>query len=138
MIRARDIMHRGASWIDATDTVAEAARIMRHLDVGALPIRGDGDRMCGIVTDRDIVLRCVAAGLDPEMTLVKELAEGTPVWVDADAAIEEVLQRMEQHQIRRLPVVEHRRLVGMISQADLARHLSDGQVGEFVEAVCAG
>jgi CBS domain-containing protein len=110
---------------------------MRDLDVGSLPICGDDDRLHGIITDRDIVIKCVAGGADPAAVTAGELAQGKPVTVEAGADISDVLQAMEARQIRRVPVIDNHRLVGMISEADLARHLPRQAVGEFVEAVCA-
>jgi CBS domain-containing protein len=110
---------------------------MRELDVGALPICGDDDRLHGIITDRDIVLKCVAAGGDPQTMTAGELAQGTPITIEADADVQQVLHAMEEHRIRRLPVIDKHRLVGLISEADLARHLPEEQVGHFVEMICA-
>jgi CBS domain-containing protein len=137
MTTARDIMHAGATCIDEHETLQNAAQQMRDLDVGSLPIRGDDDRLRGIVTDRDIVTKCIARGADPASTTAGELAEGMPVTVGPQADVAEVLHVMEEHQIRRLPVIENQQPVGMISQADLARHLSGTSVGECVEAICA-
>ena len=137
MTTARDIMHVGAECIDEHETLARAARRMRDLDVGALPICGDDDRLTGIITDRDIVIRCVAAGRDPEAVTAGDLALGRPYTVDADADVSQVLQVMEEHRIRRLPVIDNTRPVGMISEADLARHLPEQSIAEFVEVICA-
>ena len=137
MTTARDIMHVGAECIGEHETLAQAARRMRDLDVGALPVCGDDDRLHGIITDRDIVVRCVAAGGDPETVTAGDLAQGKPFTIDADASTGQVLQVMEEHRIRRLPVIDNHRLVGMISEADLARHLPEQSVAEFVEAICA-
>ncbi|MBB1251895.1 CBS domain-containing protein [Streptomyces alkaliterrae] len=135
MTTAKDIMHPGAQWIPATETLDRAAQLMRDLDVGALPVSDADERLCGIVTDRDIVVKCVAAGHDPANTTCEELCAGTPRWIDAGADISEVLDEMRSHQIKRLPVIENKRLVGMISEADLAHHLSDDQIAAFVESV---
>jgi len=107
------------------------------LDVGALPICGDDDRLHGIITDRDIVLKCVAAGTDPNTMTAGDLAQGSTYHVDSSASVEQVVTVMEEHQIRRLPVLDEHRLVGMISEADIARHLPEHAVGAFVEAICA-
>lgn len=138
MTTARDIMHTGAECIGEHQTLQQAARRMRDLDVGALPISGDDDRLHGIITDRDIVTKCIASGTDPATVRAGQLAQGTPVTVDSAADVGEVLHLMEEHQIRRLPVIDSHRLVGMITEADLARHLPEQSVGQFVEAVCAG
>jgi CBS domain-containing protein len=137
MTTARDIMHPGAECIGATESLAAAARKMRALGVGALPICGQDDRLHGIVTDRDIVVKCVAEGGDPAQVQAGDLAQGKPVWVDATAEVREVLTRMEEHHIKRLPVIDNQRLVGMISEADLARNLGEHELAEFVEKVYA-
>ncbi|MGW0394525.1 CBS domain-containing protein [Streptomyces sp. NPDC003042] len=137
MTTAGEIMHPGAQWIPATETLDRAAELMDQLNVGALPISDANERLCGILTDRDIVVGCVAKGLDPSRTTAGDMAQGTPRWVDAGADVSEVLEEMQSHQIKRLPVIENKRLVGMISEADLAKHLSDGQIAHFVEAVYA-
>lgn len=134
---ARDVMHVGAECIGEHETLQYAARRMRDLDVGALPICGDDDRLHGIITDRDIVTRCVAQGTDPAAITAGEFAKGAPVTIDSTADVTEVLNVMEEHRIRRLPVTESQRIVGMISEADLARHLPEQSVGHFVEAICA-
>ncbi|MCK8669576.1 CBS domain-containing protein [Rhodococcus sp. HM1] len=137
MTTAREIMHAGATCIGEHETLEYAAQQMRELDVGSLPICGDDNRLHGIITDRDIVLKCVARGLDPTMMTAGDLAQGKPCTVDADADIDDVLTIMEEHRIRRLPVISDHRLIGMISEADLATHLPEEQVGRFVESICA-
>ncbi|MCX5306350.1 CBS domain-containing protein [Streptomyces sp. NBC_00160] len=137
MTTAADIMHPGAQWIPATETLDRAAQLMARLNVGALPISDADERLCGIITDRDIVVNCVARGHDPEKVTCGELAQGTPRWIDAGADVGDVLEEMQSHQIRRLPVIRDKRLVGMISEADLAQHLSDDQMATFVEKVYA-
>lgn len=138
MTTARDIMHPGAQWIPATESLDRAAQLMRELNVGALPVSDRNERLCGIVTDRDIVVKCVAAGHDPSRVTAGDLCEGTPRWISTEASVEEVLQQMESHQIRRLPVIDgDKQLVGMISEADIARHLPDDKVAEFAERIYA-
>lgn len=135
---AGDMMHAGAECISEHDTLQMAAQRMRDLDVGCLPICGDDDRLHGIITDRDIVLRCCAEGRDPATMTAGELAGRTPVWVSADADEDAVLRLMAEHRIKRLPVIDERRLVGMISEADVARHLPDDKVAMMAEAIYAG
>ncbi len=137
MTTAKDIMHAGAAWIPEGVMLDRAAQLMRELDVGALPISDEHERLCGILTDRDIVVRCVALGRDPARVTAGELAQGTPRWIAADADVSHVLREMMDHRIRRLPVIEDKRLVGMISEADLAQHLSDQQVGDWAEKIYA-
>jgi CBS domain-containing protein len=132
---ARDIMHAGAECIGEDETVATAAQRMRDLGVGSLPICGKDDRLHGILTDRDITIKCTAEGRDPAQVRAGDLAQDTLFWVDATAEIGEVLHQMEDHRVKRLPVIENHRLVGMISEADLARHLDEHRLAEFVEKV---
>lgn len=136
MTTAGEIMHMGVECISEHQTLGEAARKMRELHIGALPICGDDNRLQGIITDRDIVVRCIAEGRDPHSVTARELAQGTPVWVSEDAPVEEVVGLMSQHKIRRLPVLnEEHELVGIISEADVATHLSEHEVSEFAAAV---
>lgn len=137
MTTAGDIMHRGAQWIPAHETLDRAAQLMRELNVGALPISDENERLCGILTDRDIVVGCVALGHDPAQVTAGDMAQGTPRWIEADADVGDVLNEMQTHRIRRLPVIEDKRLVGMISEADLARHLTDDQIATWAENVYA-
>jgi CBS domain-containing protein len=137
MTTAREIMHAGAECIGERETLAQAAQRMRDLDVGALPVCGDDGRLRGIITDRDIVLKCVATGSCSGTVTAGDLAQGEPFTIGADASTEEVLGVMKEHRIRRLPVIDNDQPVGMISEADLARHLPEQSIAEFVEAVCA-
>ena len=133
---ARDVMTEGAECVSENDTVATAAQRMASLDVGSLPICGDDDRLKGMVTDRDIVVKVVATGQDPQQVTVATLAEGSEVvTVGADDPLEEARRTMEQHQVRRLPVIDGHRLVGMVSQGDLAKALPDEQTGKLVESI---
>jgi len=133
--QARDIMHPGAECIGEGDSVAAAAQKMRDLGVGSLPICGADDRLHGILTDRDIVLRCIAEGRDPAQVRAGDLAQETLFWAEASASVGEVLHQMEDHQVKHLPVIENHRLVGIITEADLARHLDEHRLAEFVEKV---
>lgn len=137
MTTARDVMHAGAKCIGEDESLYKAAQMMRDLEVGSLPICGRDNRLHGIITDRDIVLRCCAEGRDPAEVKAGELAQGKPHWVDANSDMSKVLSMMEQHQIRRVPVIAEHQLVGMISEADLARHLTDEQLAHFVESIYA-
>ena len=135
MATARDIMTPDATCAGINDTLREAAQKMRDLDVGALPICGDDDRLAGMITDRDIVVKCIAEGQDPDQTKVADLAEGKPVTIGADDPVEDILRTMTEHGVRRLPVIDGQQLVGMVSQADVARNLPEDRVGDLVEAI---
>ncbi|MFE9247453.1 CBS domain-containing protein [Streptomyces sp. NPDC007088] len=137
MTNAADIMNRGAQWIPAHETLDRAAQVMRDHRLGALPIADADERMQGILTDRDIVVDCVAKGHDPAKVTAGDMARGTPRWIPADADLEEVLSEMREHRVRRLPVIEGKRLVGMISEADLAAHLSGEQFAAWASRVYA-
>ncbi len=133
MTTAGDIMHRGAQWIPAHETLDRAAQLMRELGVGALPISDENERLCGILTDRDIVIGCVAVGHDPARVTAGEMAQGTPRWIDASADVDDVLHEMREHQIRRLPVVEiasatARVDLGVGAEGVIGRRPAGGQV----------
>jgi|SRR3954454_16301686 len=135
MTTAREIMSGGAECASVQDTLTAAAKKMRDLGVGALPICGDDEKLQGMITDRDIVVRCIAEGGDPNSTKVSELAEGKPVTIGADDSVEETLRTMTEHGVRRLPVIDGHKLVGIVSQADVARHLPDESIGQLVESI---
>ncbi len=135
MSTAREIMTSGVECADENESLADASRKMRDLDVGALPICGEDNRLKGMITDRDIVVRCVAEGQDPQEVRVSELAEGEPVTIGADDSIDEVLATMKQHKVRRLPVIDGHDLVGVVSQADVARNIDESKVGDLVESI---
>ena len=135
MSKARDLMHEGAQCVGENGTLSRAAEMMRDLHVGALPICGEDGRLHGIITDRDIVVRAIAEGYDPDTATAGDLSQGTPIWVDADADTDEIIDLMIESGIRRLPVIEDKRIVGMISEADLAQSLPDTQLKRLVEAV---
>jgi len=121
--------------IDAEKPVAYAAKMMRDEDVGLAPIV-QGDRLVGTLTDRDIAIRVVAEGRDPESTTVREVASTDLVTIDPEQSLDEALRLMAQHQVRRLPVVEEDgRLVGVLAQADVARHGEDSETGQVVERI---
>ncbi|WP_433427710.1 CBS domain-containing protein [Nonomuraea sp. CA-141351] len=134
--KARDVMHEGVQCIGEHESLRVASQMMCDLGVGALPICGDDDRLEGMITDRDIVVLCCAHGKDIDQTTAGELARGL-VWVDADASLEEALFKMEQRHIKRLPVMEDHHVVGIISEADLAKELPDNKLAEFVHRVYA-
>ncbi len=135
MTTAREIMTNDTQCVGENQTLADAARLMRELNVGALPICGEDNRLKGMVTDRDIVVKCVASGDDPRQVKASALATGKPVTVGADDEIEVALRTMSDHQVRRLPVIDGHDLVGIISQADIARNLPDEKIGDLVEAI---
>jgi CBS domain-containing protein len=131
MSKAKEIMHRGAECVAASGTLETAARMMRDNHIGSLPVCGLDSRLQGIITDRDIVVKCLAEGRDPKETTAGDLAQGKPVWAGANAGDGDVLRLMEEHHIRRLPVIGEQQIIGMISEADLAARLPAAKVAEF-------
>jgi CBS domain-containing protein len=130
-----EVMTSNPCAIDADKPVAYAAKMMRDEDVGLAPIV-EGDRLIGTVTDRDIAIRVVAEGKDPQTTPVREIASTKLVTADPDQDLDEAVRLMAQHQIRRLPVVEQDgRLIGVLAQADIARAGEDRKTGELVEEI---
>ena len=135
MTTARDIMTGSAECASESETLVDAARKMKDLDVGSLPICGEDDRLKGVITDRDIVVNCIADGRDPSSVKVIEMGDGKPVTIGADDSVDEILRTMTEHAVRRLPVIDGDRLVGVVSQADLAKNLPEDKVGDLVEAI---
>lgn len=135
MATAREIMTANVECVQEGETLSVAAKKMRDLDVGSLPICGNDNRLKGMLTDRDIVVRCLADGGDPTSMTAGELAQGEVVTIGADDSAEEALQVMKTNQVRRLPVIDGHDLVGMIGLADIARSLSEDKLGDVVEAI---
>ena len=136
--KARDVMSGGAECIGENETVLEAARKLAQLDVGAMPICGEDNRLKGMLTDRDIVVKVLARDRDPSSTKAGEVADQPEVvTIGADDSVDEALRTMKDHKVRRLPVIDGHDLIGVVSQADLAQALEDGEVGELVEAISA-
>lgn len=131
----RELMTEGPRTATPEDDVATVARWMRDEDAGALPVV-EGDRLVGMLTDRDVVVRVVAEGRDPASTRVGEVASRRLVTIDPQQDADEALRLMAQHQVRRLPVVEEDgKLVGVVAQADMAREADPTSVGEAVDRI---
>jgi CBS domain-containing protein len=131
----REVMSSNPCTIDADKPVSYAAKMMRDEDVGLAPIV-EGDRLVGTLTDRDIAIRVVAEGRDPDSTAVKDVASTDVVTVDPEQDLDAALSLMAEHQVRRLPVVEEDgRVVGVVAQADVARQSDDRKTGEVVERI---
>ncbi|GAB3285800.1 CBS domain-containing protein [Parasphingorhabdus pacifica] len=137
MTTARDIMERGAQCVRTDQTAADAARMMTDLGVGALPICGKDQKIKGVITDRDLVIKVVGQGRDAGTFPAGDLNQSEAITVGADDPAEEVLATMTRHQVRRLPVIDQDKLVGMVSVADVARSLPQPEVGGLVEALSA-
>ncbi|GGR63802.1 CBS domain-containing protein [Streptomyces roseolus] len=135
MTTAREIMTAGAECVGANETVLDAARKLTELGVGALPICGTDEKLKGMLTDRDIVVKVLGAGKDPAQVKAGDLAQGEAVTIGADDDAEEILRTMSEHKVRRLPVIDGHTLVGIVAQADVARALSDPQVGDLLQAL---
>jgi CBS domain-containing protein len=128
----RDVMTARPRCAAPDTPLTEVAQLMETQDVGAIPVL-DGERLAGMITDRDIVMRAIAKGKDPRGMATEEISSGELVTVGPDHDLSEALQLMAQHQVRRLPVVDdENRLVGMVSQADIALEAKDESVGEML------
>lgn len=135
MVIAREIMHTDVQGVRSDESLAAAAMKMRDLHVGALPVVSADNQLEGLITDRDIVVRGLAEGRSPESTTAAALIRESPISVDADSDVGEVLYTMEQNKVRRVMVVDGQRVVGIISEANLATHLDPSRVGEFAASV---
>jgi CBS domain-containing protein len=130
----RDAMTEDPRSIGASASVVEAARLMRERDIGSLPITDD-EKLVGMITDRDITTRVVAEAADPKLTSVGDVYSRDLISVEPDEDLDEALRLMARHQVRRLPVVENGRLVGVVAQADIALRENEKKTGELVEAI---
>lgn len=130
----RDVMTSNPTSCEPTTSVVDAAKVMAQEDVGPVPVV-EGGRVVGIVTDRDLVVRVIAEGRDPNSTTLGEVVSSDLVTVQPDTQLTEALQLMAQNQVRRLPVVEGDQLVGIVAQADVARAADEEQTGEVVQQI---
>ncbi|MDQ1445172.1 MAG: hypothetical protein QOI20_1636 [Acidimicrobiaceae bacterium] len=131
-------MTPGAEYLRLDTTIQDAARTMASNDIGAMPVCGDDGKLQGMLTDRDITIKVVAAAMDPASTTVSDVIDPTEVvTIGADDPVEEALRTMKEHKVRRLPVIDGANLVGMVSQADIATNLPEDKVGELVEVISA-
>jgi CBS domain-containing protein len=134
--KARDIMTPECKCVGENDSIVDAAKQLADLDVGSMPICGEDNRLKGMLTDRDIVVKVIAEGKDPSSTKAGELAtQGEVVTIGADDSIDEALRTMTEHKVRRLPVIDGHDCVGIISQADIATNIDEEKVGDLVEAI---
>jgi len=135
MQTARDIMTKGSEYLKEDDSAADAARRLADQSIGAVPVCDASGHLRGVVSDRDLVVEVLAAGKDPRTTKLIDLVHGEAVTIGADDSIEEAIQTMQSHKVRRLPVIDGTELVGMLSQADIARFCPPEQAGQLVAAI---
>jgi CBS domain-containing protein len=141
-VRARDVMTRTVVCVTPYDKVEHAALIMRECDCGSLPVVNKEGRLRGMVTDRDITVRLVAERIDMRRARVADCMTGEAFFCHENDSIEECMRRMAIHQVRRLPVVDDRnRVVGIVSQGDLAQHAGEhpgwGERRAIADAICS-
>lgn len=120
-MKIRDVMTSPAIRIGRTETVEVAARTLARYNIGALPVCGSDGKVCGVVTDRDLVTRCMASGSNPAQTRVEQVMSGNVVGIPADMEAGEAARLMARKQVRRLPVLEQGKLKGMVSLGDLSK-----------------
>ena len=135
MTTAREIMTPDVTCVGEKETLADAAKKMADLGVGSLPICGEDNRLKGMLTDRDIVVKALAKGRNAADVTAGELAEGKPVTIGADDDAQEILRTMSEYKVRRLPVIDGHQLIGIVAVADVARALPDRPVGDLIDAV---
>ncbi|MDQ3916762.1 MAG: CBS domain-containing protein [Actinomycetota bacterium] len=134
---AREIMTGSAECIGENDSIVDAAKMMAKGDIGAMPICGEDNRLKGMLTDRDIVVKVLAEGRDPSQVRAGELGQGKPVTIGADDPIGLAINTMADHQVRRLPVIDGHDLIGIVSLADIAKNAADDDVGALVQLISA-
>jgi len=135
MTSARDIMTRNPDYLGGDATVTDVAKRLAKDSVGAIPICDNSGHLRGVVTDRDVVVDVIAAGKNPDDVKASDLVQGEAVTIGADDSVDEAIQTMKDHKVRRLPVIDGKKLVGMVSQADIARACAPEQIGDLVAAI---
>ena len=133
--KARDIMTGSPECVNENDSITDASKKLAKLDIGAMPICGEDNRLKGMLTDRDITIKVLAEDRDPSSTTAGELAQGKPVTIGADDSIDEAITTMADNKVRRLPVIDGQELIGIISQADIANNVDEEQVGRLVDII---
>jgi CBS domain-containing protein len=136
-MKVKDVMHRGTEWVPPQTSIAEVARKMRDLDIGAIPV-GENDRLIGMVTDRDICCRAVANGPAIGKLTARDVMSKGIFYCRDEEELEDALRIMEQRQVRRLPVINgKKRMVGMLSLGDIGDAASHELCGEVTASVSA-
>lgn len=135
MTTAREAMTGAVECIGENESIASVATMLADLEVGSLPICDQDNQLKGMVTARDIVVKVVAAGKDPAQVTVGSLVNGEPVTIGADETLHDALRTMSEHQVRRLPVIDGADVIGVLSEADVAKALPEEMAAELVEAV---
>lgn len=135
MTTAREVMTEGAECVQTNDSVLQAAHLMDQLGFGALPVCGQDNKLKGMLTDRDIVIKVLAKDRDPADMQAGEITQGEAVTIGADDDVSQAMGTMIEHKVRRLPVIDGRTLVGVVAQADLARALPEPDVGQLLDAL---
>ena len=134
-MKVRDVMHEGATWVEPNTSIGELARIMRDEDIGAIPI-GENDRLIGMVTDRDIVVKGLIDGIDVATLTARDVMTGPILYCRANEEVEDAVRLMEEHEVRRLPVIdENKRMVGILALGDISSHAGRELSGEVIQAV---
>lgn len=134
-MKIKDIMTKEVKYIDPNTTIKEAAHIMRDKDIGALPV-GEKDQIIGVITDRDIAIRSIANGSDPQTETVKQIMTPKCLYCFEEDSVEETAKNMAENQIRRLPVMnKEKHLVGIISLADISIKASKQAAGEALQSI---
>lgn len=136
-MKVKEAMHRGVEWSAPTTSLAQLAKTMRKYDIGAIPI-GENDRLVGMVTDRDIVVKGLANGADIASLTARDVMSEGIIYCLADQELGEALEIMEQKKVRRLPVLDdNKRMIGLLSLGDVSHAASQKQIGELAASVSA-
>ena len=135
-MQVKSVMTQSAEWVEPSLKLREAAARMRDKDIGVLPI-GEGDRLVGMVTDRDIVIRALADGKDIEGMTVRDAMTRKVLYCYEDEDIEDVAENMGKNKVRRLPVLNRdKRLIGMVTIGDIAKKGEEDEAGEALSQIC--
>jgi CBS domain-containing protein len=134
-MKVKDAMHKGVTWVEPDAKISELAQMMRDEEIGSIPV-GENDRLIGMVTDRDIAIKGFADGKDVSTMTARDVMSGPILYCRADEDLEDAARIMEEHQVRRLPVIDdNKRMVGILTVGDIASSSSRQLLGEVVQTV---
>ncbi|AMX03273.1 CBS domain-containing protein [Microbulbifer thermotolerans] len=136
-MKVKQAMHEGCTWCSSDTPLSEVAKLLRDEDIGAVPV-GENDKLIGMITDRDIACRAVSLGGDMSSVTARDVMTEGIQWCWEDEDLDSVIQKMEEHQLRRMPVMNReKRVVGILSLGDISHASAHRQTGEFASAVSA-
>jgi len=135
-MKVKDYMCKNVCWATPSNTVQECATMMNNNHVGCIPVCDNSQKVVGLVTDRDITLRCIANNKDPKTTPVSEIMTCEVCCCNANTDIDEAEDLMYENQVKRIPVIDNNKIVGILTLGDLSKKINDEEVNETLNGIC--